>query len=136
MKKVVWKSWVLPCEIEEGCTTEPSIFVFGFAFRSSLTFEQIRDFVQKRVNKSDKGWGIGAIAVLYDKDGRTGLITNVDPYLLGSIKVKSVRQDPIASIITKNEHCLDSFAASLFIFAGQYPTLPDHFFHLIYYNEC
>lgn len=102
VKDVVEKAGSIK-QLRWGSTTEPSIFVFGFAFRSSLTFEQIRDFVQKRVNKSDKGWGIGAIAVLDDKDGRTGLITNVDPYLLGSIKVKSVRQDPIASIITKNK---------------------------------
>lgn len=86
-----------------GLAVRPQIPLFGFAYSSSMSLEQIRDYSQRQVYRLDRDWGISAIAILKDKDEATGLITNVESFSFGTIMLSPNRTDPIASVVTKSE---------------------------------
>lgn len=86
-----------------GLADRLRIPVFGFAYRSKMSLEQIRDYSQKQADHFDGGWGISAIVVLSDANGKTGLITNVDTYYPAAIRLFSGQADPVVSIATKSE---------------------------------
>lgn len=62
-----------------GRAAGAGIFVFGFAYRSKMALHQIGNYAQKHSSQLGRNWGIDAIAVLEDKERRTGLVTNLDP---------------------------------------------------------
>lgn len=89
---------------------ESRIFVFGFGYNSRMSIDQIRDYAQKKILQTGVGWGLSAIAVLSDKNGKTGLVSNVDRHAIGAIKVEATQDDPVASIET------GSVGETLFVF--------------------
>jgi len=91
-------------------TRDSRIFVFGFGYNSRMTIDQIRDYVQRKIHQTGRGWGLSAIAVMSDKDGKTGLVSNTDKQSIEAIKVEAASDDPVASIET------GSVGKTLFVF--------------------
>ena len=103
IKDVIGKASSVGMLRRPGTPTGARIPVFGFAYSSPMTLEQIRDYSQKQTFQVDKDWGISAIVILKDKNGQSGLITNVDSFNFGTINLYPKLTDPIASIATNSE---------------------------------
>ncbi|MEM7116139.1 MAG: hypothetical protein AAF614_27120, partial [Chloroflexota bacterium] len=81
----------------------PQIYFFGFAYRSLLSLESARDYVQKKMSESGKSWGVSSLIILSDKNGKPGLITNIDRIEIKSLKIDARIEDPVASVEAIND---------------------------------
>jgi|GEM_PF-5812476 len=89
-------------EITETINGSP-IFVFGFAYESQLLLNKIRDYIQKKVRKSASHWNISALVVLSDGEGKSGVITNLDPNEINMLKIMPSSDSPLATVRTRTQ---------------------------------
>lgn len=81
----------------------PNIFFFGFVYESKISLTRLRDIVQTSVKDSGKHWGISGLVVLSDTKADAGLITNIHPIELNTLKIIPSLDSPIASIKCKSQ---------------------------------
>lgn len=90
--------------LRRGDSSKPGgVFVFGFAYRSPHTLEQIRDRIQAHVDREGQDWSIGAIAVLDDKNHQSGVLTNVSTHDIGTIMLDARDGGPIVAALTNGQ---------------------------------
>lgn len=86
------------------------IFVFGFAYESTMTLENIRDIIQEKVNETQAAWGISSLIILSDRDGLPGIITNLNPIDITNITIFPSKNSPLVRVK------MDSTGEALFLF--------------------